>query len=475
MTDPTIYALSSAAGRAGVAVIRVSGPAAGAVVQALCRTGLPKPRVLTLATLWRSAHFSDRSGDESVGNRLESESSLAESGVDCGYVAAESGFDGGGEVIDRACVIWCPAPRSFTGDDVAEFQVHGGRAVIDATLQAIGLVPGTTPAEPGAFTRRAFENNRMDLTEAEGLIDLIDAETEAQRRQSLRQMGGALGGLYEGWRTRMVSALALIAAEIDFSDEDLPDTLLDQARASLTVLTREMTDHLNDNRRGERLRDGLRVAIIGAPNVGKSTVLNWLAGRDAAIVSPVAGTTRDVIEVHLDIGGYPVTFADTAGLRETDDFIEQEGVRRARAWADQADFRLMVYDATEKTESVVSPSATDILIFNKADLVDRTEESQPGHWVSAKIGDGMTGALADVKQRLQAAYQVSDVPVMTRERHRLAVTDSKAALERALAAVDIDLMAEDVRLASNNLGRITGRVDVEDILDVVFRDFCIGK
>ena len=429
---------------------------------------------MTLTTLRWPEHETSRYSAESNDNRLDGESSPGSGDVDCGYVAAES-VDVAGSVIDRACVVWLPGPNSFTGEDVAEFQVHGGKAVIEAVLAAIGMIGDTTPAEPGEFTRRAFDHDRMDLTEAEGLIDLIDAETDAQRRQSLRQMGGALGSLYDGWRTRMVSALALIAAEIDFSDEDLPDTLLSQTRASLAVLADEMVDHLNDNRRGEKLRDGLRVAILGAPNVGKSTLLNWMAGRDAAIVSPVAGTTRDVIEVHVDIGGYPVTFADTAGLRETDDAIEREGVRRARAWADDADLRLCVFDAQEYSQSALNETSQELLIFNKIDLRPDAPFPASAYGVSAVSGEGMTRVLAEIKNRLHGLYHITGAPVMTRERHRLAVLDALSAVQRSLDADDIDLMAEDVRLAATSLGRITGRVDVEDILDVVFRDFCIGK
>lgn len=457
---PTVYALSTAPGRAGVAVVRVSGSAAGAVVQALTGRPLPPSRVLTLAALRSPAE----SGDDGCAAESSPESA-------CGYRVAESV----GHLIDRGCVVWFPAPHSFTGDDVGEFHVHGGRAVVSALLDAIAAVPGTEPAEAGAFTRRAFENGKMDLTAAEGLIDLIDAETEAQRRQGLRQMEGALGALYDDWRTRLVSGLALITADIDFSDEDLPDGLWDDARATLQGVIAEMENHLADARRGERLRDGLRIAVVGRPNVGKSTLLNAIAGREAAIVSPVAGTTRDVIEVHLDIGGYPVTFADTAGLRATDDAIEREGVRRAEAWAADADLRVHVMEAgTDLGPDVFDPE-TDIVVFNKADLVAARTDDVPGLWVSARTGIGVPDVIGVIKARLDTLYIETPSPLITRDRYRFAIESARDALMRASIGDAVELIAEDVRAAATALGRITGRIDVEDVLDAVFRDFCIGK
>jgi tRNA modification GTPase len=462
----TIYALSSAPGRAGVAVVRVSGPQAGVAVRALTGRPLPRPRVLTLAALRWPA--------ESSGYGCAAESSPADESVsDCGYRAAESDA----ELIDRACVVWMPGPASFTGEDVAEFHVHGGRAVVAAVLDAVGALAGTEPAEAGAFTRRAFEAGKMDLTAAEGLIDLIDAETEAQRRQGLRQMEGALGALYDGWRTRLVSALALVTADIDFSDEDLPDGLWDDARVALSGVIAEMADHLADARRGERLRDGLRVAVLGRPNVGKSTLLNALAGREAAIVSPIAGTTRDVIEVHLDIGGYPVTLADMAGLRMTEDPIEREGVRRAEAWAASADLRLLVLDAAADAGAPLPPDApaAEIVVFNKADEAGAPPAGLNGLWVSALTGDGVGAVVDAIRIRLESLYIERGAPLITRERYRFAVESAKQALERAVAGDAVELIAEDVRAAAQALGRITGRIDVEDVLDAVFRDFCIGK
>jgi tRNA modification GTPase len=299
----TIYALSSAGGRAGVAVIRVSGPRVIKVIEALTGRAAPRPREAALRALVDPA-----------------------SGV----------------ALDRALVLFFRGPESFTGEDVAEFHVHGGRAVVASVLGALGGIEGLRTALPGEFTRRAFENDKLDLTEAEGLGDLIDAETEGQRRQALRQMEGALGRLYEGWRQRLIRVLAHAEADIDFADEDLPDELTATLGPKIGALAAEIQTHLDDGHRGERLRDGVEVAIIGPPNVGKSSLLNRLAGREAAIVSDEAGTTRDVLEVRLDLGGVPVTLADTAGLREAEGRVEREGISRARARAESADLRLVM-------------------------------------------------------------------------------------------------------------------------------------
>ncbi|WP_029010838.1 tRNA uridine-5-carboxymethylaminomethyl(34) synthesis GTPase MnmE [Azospirillum halopraeferens] len=448
MTD-TIFALATAPGRAGVAVVRVSGPAAGGALEALAGTPRPSPRVATL-------------------RRLRDPASA--------------------EVLDDALVLWFPGPRSYTGEDVAELHLHGGRAVTAAVLDALGRCPGLRPAEPGDFTRRAFANGKMDLTAAEGLIDLIDAETSAQRRQALRQMEGELGRLYEGWRTRLIRALAHMEADIDFPDEDLPAGVADAVRPEITDLIRAIGAHLSDGHRGERLREGLHVAIVGAPNAGKSSLLNALARRDAAIVSERAGTTRDVIEVHLDVGGFPVVLADTAGLRETADTIEEEGVRRALARAASADLKIAVFDAAALPHldggTLALVDDDSLVVVNKCDLPGvgtavRAAESAlsgcPLLAVSARVGTG----LGDLEARLAAAagerLTGSGAPALTRTRHRVALEACRAALERALTAPLPELAAEDVRLAAAALGRITGRVDVDDLLDVIFRDFCIGK
>ncbi len=303
--DPTIFALASAPGRAGIAVLRLSGAQAGALLTRLTQRPLPPPRQLTLRHLIRPTD---------------------------------------GMLLDRSMVAWFPAPASFTGEDCAELHLHGGRAILQAVSAVLAAQPNTRLAEPGEFTRRAFLNGKLDLTAAEAVADLIHAETEAQLQQALRQHEGGLAQLYAGWATRLTTCLAHLEAAIDFADEELPADLATRQAATIATLATEITSHLQDERRGERLRDGFRIAILGAPNAGKSSLLNRLAQREAAIVSATAGTTRDVLEVHLDLGGYPVILADTAGLRETADAIEQEGIRRAWQQAEQADLKLLVLD-----------------------------------------------------------------------------------------------------------------------------------
>ncbi|MCW2245081.1 tRNA modification GTPase [Azospirillum fermentarium] len=448
--DATIFALATAPGRSGVAVVRVSGPGAGAALAALTTRPpttrpLPAPRMATLARL--------RSPDD-------------------------------GAVLDDALVLWFPAPRSFTGEDVVELHLHGGRAVVAAVTQALGALPGLRVAEPGEFTRRGFENGKFDLTAAEAVADLIDAETAAQRRQALRQMEGELGRLYDRWRERLTRALAHLEADIDFPDEDLPGGVSDAVRPVLTALAAEIAAHLNDGGRGERLREGLHIAIIGAPNAGKSSLLNALARRDAAIVSAHAGTTRDVVEVHLDLGGYPVILADTAGLRDTADEVEAEGVRRARRRAEQADVKVAVFDGTlwpdldADTRALLD--ADTVVVLNKADVAaalpaGAAVDGHPALPLSARSGDGIAALEARLTALSADRLAAGGAPALTRARHRGALEECTAALQRALSAPLPELAAEDVRLASRALGRITGRVDVEDLLDVIFRDFCIGK
>jgi tRNA modification GTPase len=444
----TIFAPSTPPGRGGIAVVRISGPDAGAALHALGGPATPVPRRATRVRL----------------------------------AAPE---DGG--PIDEAIALWFPAPRSFTGEDQVELHLHGGPAVVAAALEALGRLPRLRLAEPGEFTRRAFDNGKLDLSEAEGLADLIAAETEAQRRQALRQMGGALSVLSETWRARLVRALAHLEADLDFPDEDLPGGLAEAARYDISGLLSELTQHLED-RRGERLRDGFWIVILGPPNVGKSSLLNAIARRDAAIVSETAGTTRDLIEVHLDLAGYPVSVTDTAGLRRAADAgadpVEAEGIRRALARAEAADLRLVVSDIRdwpsleEGAAALVDDSA--ILVLNKVDLASAPAEDsyrgRPLYAVSAREGSGLTELLAAVEREVVASLGVSGAaPALTRQRHRAAVEDCHAGLVRALDAASPELAAEDLRLAARALGRIAGRVDVEDVLDVIFREFCIGK
>jgi tRNA modification GTPase len=443
MSD-TIFALSSAAGRAGLAVIRLSGPGTGMALRALSNQPLPRARYATRAVLQDPMS---------------------------------------GETLDDGIVIWFPAPNSYTGEDVAELQVHGGSAVVAAILDTLGGQPGLRLAEPGEFTRRAFLSGKIDLTEAEGLIDLIDAETDAQRRQALRQASGALGRLYTEWRGALISLLAHFEALIDFVDEPLPKTLEIEVRDGILRIQDEITQHLDDGRRGERLREGVYIVILGAPNVGKSSLLNLLSRRDAAIVSATAGTTRDVVEVRLDLGGYPVTVADTAGLRDSIDDIEAEGIQRARDRAREADLKLIVFDGTGRPDPIVLDliDSNSVVVANKSDLVSIyplelfSRGAAATCAISVKSGVGIDKFLETVTDLVEQRMGLTDTPAITRTRHRSALRECRDALARASKASESELAAEDLRLAVRFLGGITGSVDVEDLLDVIFRDFCIGK
>lgn len=443
MKRDTIVALASGAGRAGVAVIRLSGPEAGHALKALRGGALPAPRVATLASF----------------------------------------HDPGGKELDEGLALWFPAPASFTGEDVAELHVHGGHAVIEAVVEAC-LRLGARMAEPGEFTRRAFENGKLDLAQAEGLADLVDAETEGQRRQALRQAKGALGVIYEGWRARLIEAAALIEAEIDFPDEDLPGALARRAAPILEGLAADMRRHLDDGRRGERVREGYRIAIIGPPNAGKSSLLNALAKREAAIVSDIPGTTRDVVEVRLVLGGFPVWIADTAGLREAADAVEAEGVRRALARAEEADLRIGVVELGARPPDELSGAmcSGDLLVHAKLDLhsldAGVPAVASPGELrVSARTGQGLQELEEFLVDRVAQALGREEAPALTRARHRRLVEDALAALARAVPALAAgpELAAEELRLAASALGRLTGRIEVEDLLDEIFSSFCIGK
>jgi tRNA modification GTPase len=388
-----------------------------------------------------------------------------------------------GEALDDGLVLWFPAPRSATGEDVAELHLHGSRAVLAAVMQALARF-GLRLAEPGEFTRRAFLNGKLDLLQAEAIADLAAAETEAQRRQAMRQLGGELGEVYRAWRDRLTRILAHLEAAIDFPDEDLPPEIEDRIRGETEGLVAEIERHLADGHRGERLRDGIEVAILGPPNAGKSSLLNRIARRDVAITSPIPGTTRDVIEVAIDLGGYPVVLADTAGLRDSADAIEQEGRRRAVQRAEQAEIRLFVFDTAHPADAAGAsawPGADTILVANKIDLVPAaaTSLSAPALLVSALpvsalTAEGIDRLLTVLGERVAQTYRI-EAPVLTRARHRQALEEAAASLQRSFSAALPELRAEDLRLALRSLGRITGAVDVEDLLDVIFRDFCIGK
>ena len=380
------------------------------------------------------------------------------------------------EVLDEGLILWFPAPRSATGEDVAELHLHGSRAVLAAVMQALARL-GLRLAEPGEFTRRAFLNGKLDLLQAEAVADLAAAETEAQRRQAMRQLGGELGDVYRGWRDRLTRILAHLEAAIDFPDEDLPQEIEDRILGETKGLVAEIEHHLADGRRGERLRDGIDVAIVGPPNAGKSSLLNRIARRDVAITSPVPGTTRDVIEVAIDLGGYPVVLADTAGLRDSADAIEQEGKRRAVQRAEQAEIRLFVFDTAHPADATGAAAWPDTIpVANKIDLVPLPGPDSPiaALPVSALTGEGIDGLLTVLRERVAQTYRI-EAPVLTRARHRQALEEAAASLRRSFSAPLPELRAEDLRLALRSLGRITGAVDVEDLLDVIFRDFCIGK
>lgn len=426
---------------AGVSVVRISGPYADALLTSLGVSPLPDARYAAL-------------------HKLHAD----------------------GAAIDRALVLRFPGPDSFTGEDVAELQVHGGRAILEAVFEAISATGLARHAEPGEFTRRAFENGKLDLTAAEGLADLVAAQTDAQRRLALRQYDGALADLYEGWRTRLVDLMGYAEAEIDFSDEELPEGLKADTEARIAALNAEIAQHIVGADRGEQIRSGFPIVILGAPNVGKSSILNYLAQRDVAIISEIVGTTRDVIEVQLNLGGFAVTVSDTAGIREASDDVEAEGVRRAQQRAESAALRLVVLDATAATlPAKVRALITDetLVVANKSDLLngDYGAAALPVSpmLVSAGTGAGMEDLLDRLTTLVRDRLGSTEAPPPTRRRHRDALAEANAALSNVADAAYPELAAEDVRVALRALGRITGRVDIDEILDTVFRDFCIGK
>ena len=448
----TIFALASAPGRAAVAIVRLSGPATGAALQAL--TGAqPKTRRPSLKRLRRP---------------------------------------GDGVLLDRALVLWFASPHSYTGEDVAELHLHGGAAVIDGVTEAL-LGLGLRLADPGEFTRRAFEGGKLDLSQAEAIGDLVEAETDAQRRQALSQLDGDLARRHAAWREGLIEALALLEAAVDFPDEDLPAEVARGAAPLIADVAREIDAALADGERGERVREGFRIALIGAPNAGKSSLLNALAGRDAAIVTPTPGTTRDIIEVALNLAGYRVLIGDTAGLRAPKGAIEAEGVRRATALADAADLRLIVVDVAARDERwrEAAPLARsgDICVLNKRDLAPAPAGEAIGAWAKAHdlaVADlavtrdqGVDELREALSARVVKALAGGEFPAATRARHRqdlIAAAEHLARAARALTSpVEVELAAEDVRLAARSLARVTGRVDPEDVLDRVFARFCIGK
>jgi tRNA modification GTPase len=435
--DQTIFALSSGRPPSAIAVVRVSGQQAVAALKLLAEK-IPTPRMATRVLL----------------------------------------CDAHRQPIDDSVILFFPAPKSATGEDVAELHVHGSRAVLAALFEALSSIENVRPAEPGEFTRRAFENGKLDLTEAEGLDDLVHADTDRQRRQALRQLKGLLGDRVRDWRARIIEASALVEAGIDFSDEgDVPAELMAPAIQKIKALLAEISEVLAAQGRRERLREGLVVAIAGPPNVGKSTLMNQLARREVAIVSPHAGTTRDVIEVQLDLDGYPVTVIDTAGIRETEDPVEQEGVRRARARAADADLVLWLSD--NWTSEMPCHGSTPVwLVRNKIDLDPSASGATQGQFgISAARGDGITDLVGALVGFACQYFGAVETGLIGRERQRKLLEETATCLRRSLEVTGggEELVAEELRRAAMALGRLLGRVDVEDILDVIFREFCIGK
>ena len=440
----TIYALSTPPGRGAIAIIRLSGGYTQKIVEKLTGKALPEPRQAALRVL---------SDPET------------------------------GDPIDSGLVLFFKAPHSYTSEDMAELHIHGGVAIVDCILEVLSRFEGLRPAEPGEFTRLAVLNGRMDLTQAEAVADMIDSETMAQQKQAFRQMQGALGELYEGWRQKLALSLAHLEADIEFADEDLPGGIGQAVLSEVAILKDEIAAHILDDR-GRTLRHGVEIAIIGAPNVGKSSVLNYLAGREAAIVSARAGTTRDVVEVSLTLGGVPAVLADTAGIREAGDEIEQEGVRRALKRATKADIRLHVTAFGEPAQADEARfQEGDIYVANKQDLGATPRPlgvlAEDFYEISAETGAGMPALIAALNARVQEKFGLAERPALTRTRHRNALQEASVALERGFeragSSMELELVAEDLRLAMREIGRITGAVDVESLLDIVFRDFCIGK
>lgn len=435
----TICALASGPPPAAIAVIRVSGPAVRSIGEKLLENGLPKPRMARLRAI----------------------------------------KDDAGIHIDEGLALFMEGPNTYTGEDSLELFLHGGQAVVEHTLEALTAIQGVRLAEPGEFTRRAFENGKLDLTQAEGVADLIDAETSAQKSQALRQLGGALSDTYANWQEQLTEILALLEVSIDFPDEgDAPQTVDAPSLRKLETLRIQMVNALGDGSIGERIRDGFRIAIIGAPNAGKSTLLNRLADRDAAIVTDIPGTTRDVIEVRSILSGVVVWFVDTAGIRETDDVVEAEGIRRAEAAAAGADLRIYLVDGADEFAPPIRRSPQDLVVINKADLRSVSHETVDLE-ISAKTGAGIDALKSKLSSWLSDQVSKIEAPVITRARHRAGLSAGLAHLESAetliRSGVGAELAAEDVRLAARALSSLIGEVGVEDVLGSVFSSFCIGK
>jgi tRNA modification GTPase len=439
----TIFALATAPGKSGVAIIRISGPRAFAALTALSGQRLPAPNSAQL-TSFR--------------------------------------VPGSDLIIDRGLALCFKAPASFTGEDVVELQLHGSLAVIRQMLEALSAIVGLRPAEPGEFSRRAFANGKMDLIEAEGLADLIEAETPGQKSQALRQMEGALSRYYDTLRERIVRALAHLEAYIDFPDEEIPPSVLAGLGTEIRDIKTVIAAALADHRRGEKVREGIHVVILGAPNAGKSSLLNTLARKEAAIVSHQAGTTRDVIEVHMTIAGFPVILTDTAGIRESADDIEEEGVRRALSRAEAADLKLVLFDGGAAMPDSRSQALIDqatITIISKSDILNNSVIKLLSKYnpiqLSIKTGEGIEQLLGIIEERIVSIFSSQAAPLITRHRHRALLTEAMEHLDRLDLAAPLEIACEELRLAAQAVGKITGKIAVDDVLDVIFKSFCIGK
>jgi len=442
----TIYALSSGSGISGIAVIRVSGKYAAEVVKSLTCASLPVPRVATLSKLSKN---------------------------------------GGKELIDEGVIIWFPAPNSYTGEDLAEFHVHGSRAVIKAMQSTISKMKNCRLAEPGEFTKRAFQNGRVNLLKAESIADLISAETEIQRKQAVKIMSGKTSDKFNSWRDKLLKVLSHVEAKIDFPDEDLPKNIINEIKKTSNIVLKEIKEALNDQKVGERIREGFKIAIVGPTNSGKSSLLNYLSKRDAAIVSETAGTTRDVIETHLNLDGYPVILSDTAGIRGSKNEIEKKGIKIALKRAEDADLKLIIVsgknvDFTSVLKRLLTKNA--ILVVNKSDLVKGKLNSKFKKYdhvfISIKKDSNLNKLITKIKSKLKNKFSATADILITRERHRQNLINCVQQLEKFQkkeSTLDFDKAAEDLRLATRHLGMIVGKVGVEELLGSIFNDFCIGK
>ena len=442
----TIYALSTGSGISGIAVIRVSGENTADVIKKLTGSKLPKPRVATLKKFNKN---------------------------------------GGKELIDEGVIIWFPAPNSYTGEDLAEFHVHGSRAVIKAMHLAISKIKNCRLAEPGEFTKRAFQNGRINLIKAESIADLISSETEIQRKQAVKIMGGKSSDKFNLWREKLLKILSHIEAKIDFPDEDLPKNIIIEIQKTSNNVLKEIKKTLNDQKVGERIREGFKIAILGPPNSGKSSLLNYLSKRDVAIVSEIAGTTRDVVETHLNLDGYPVIVSDTAGIRSSKNEIEKKGIKIALKRAEDADLKLVIVSAKNVDfTSVLKKLLTKngVLVVNKSDLIKEKLNSKFKKYdhvlISIKNDSNLNKLITKIKSKLKNKFTTTEDILITRERHRQNLINCVQHLEKfqiKKSAHDFDKAAEDLRLATRHLGMIVGKVDVEELLGSIFNDFCIGK